>query len=374
MTQSPRASTGDVTRFVRPDLLRMAAYEPVMPIETLAAGLGVPVERVVKLDGNENLYGPAPGALAAIAGYTGYNIYPDPDQRQVREALADYTGVPAEHIVAGAGSDELIDLLARALLSPGDRVIDLVPTFGMYAFTTAVCGGQYTPVCRRPDFAVDAAAIAAAVDERTKLIFVASPNNPSGNLLPAEDLNQLLALGVPVVVDEAYIEFSGGSVVSMVPAHDNLIVLRTFSKWAGLAGLRCGYGVMPPRLAEVLMVIKPPYNVNVAAEAAMLASLAERELLMSRVDAIIAERERMAALLANVPFLRSWPSSANFILCDVTAGDAKAIRDGLRRRGVFVRYFDKDGLRDKLRFSVGKPEHTDALLAALNEVGHEPRI
>jgi histidinol-phosphate aminotransferase len=360
-----------VMRFVRPELVRMAGYEPIEPVEVLAARLGVPAERIVKLDGNENLYGPSPRAVAAIAEYQGYNIYPDPDQRQVRQALAQYTGVPSECIVAGAGSDELIDLLARALLSPGDQVIDLVPTFGMYAFTTAVCGGDYVPVERNADFSVDLAAVEAAVDERTKLIFVASPNNPSGNLLPYEDLDRLLGLGVPVVVDEAYVEFSGGSVTALAPQRENLIVLRTFSKWAGLAGLRAGYGIMPRPLAELLMVVKPPYNVNVASEAAMLASLADRELLEERVKMIVAERQRMALLLASVPYLRPWPSLANFILCDVTRGDARALRDGLRRRGVFVRYFDKPGLRDKVRISVGRPAHTDALLDALREMDDE---
>lgn len=363
----------DVLRFVRPELLAMAGYEPVEPVEVLAARLGVPPERIVKLDGNENLYGPAPAALRALVEHQGYHIYPDPDQRRLRAALAEYVGVPAEYIVAGAGSDELIDLLARVLLAPGDRVIDLVPTFGMYAFTTTVCGGTYVPVPRQPDFSVDVAAVAAAVDARTKLIFVASPNNPSGNLLPCADLERLLALGVPVVVDEAYVEFSGGSVVRLVPERDNLIVIRTFSKWAGLAGLRAGYGVMPPPLARLLMAVKPPYNVNVAAEAAVLASLTERELLAERVQAIVTERERMTALLAEIPFLRPWPSQANFVLCDVTRGEARTLRDGLRRRGIFIRYFDRDGLRDKVRISVGRPEHTDALLAALREMGDEPR-
>jgi histidinol-phosphate aminotransferase len=368
MQSSPPRPGGDILRFVRPDLLSMAGYEPIEPIEVLAARLGVPVDRIVKLDGNENLYGPSPGALAAIANCDGYNIYPDPDQRRVREALSSYLGVPAEHIVAGAGSDELIDLLARALLSPGDRVIDLVPTFGMYAFTVAVCGAEYTPVSRHADFSVDLAAVEAAVDERTRLVFAASPNNPSGNLLSSEELDRLLALGVPVVVDEAYVEFSGGSMVGQVPVRDNLIVIRTFSKWAGLAGIRAGYGVMPKALAGLLMVMKPPYNINVAAEAALLASLEEHDLLMERVEAIVAERERLSALLDGVPFLSPLPSRANFILCDVTRGDAKALRDGLRKRGIFVRYFDREGLRDRIRISVGRPEHTDALMTALGEM------
>ncbi|MFN8559504.1 MAG: histidinol-phosphate transaminase [Dehalococcoidia bacterium] len=363
----------DLLRYVRPDLLRMAGYEPIEPVEVLAERLGVPPERIVKLDGNENLYGPSPKALAVLHGAIDYNIYPDPDQRPVRAALATYTGVAAEHIVAGSGSDELIDLVGRALLTPGDRVIDLVPTFGMYAFTTDVCGGVYTPVRRAPDFSVDLAAVEAAVDDRTKLIFVASPNNPSGNLLPREDLARLLALGPPVVVDEAYVEFSGGSVVGLVPERANLIVLRTFSKWAGLAGLRAGYGVLPRPLADLLMVIKQPYSLNVAAEAAVLASLEDRDVLFRRVDAIVGERERMAARLSAIPFLRPWPSSANFVLCDVTRGDARLLRDGLRRRGIFTRYFGREGLSDKIRISVGLPQHTDILVAALEEMGDEPR-
>lgn len=363
-------------RFVRPELLRMAHYEPVEPVDVVAARLGVPPERIIKLDGNENLYGPSPKALAALARLSplhGYNIYPDPDQHRVRAALAGYTGADPATIVAGAGSDELIDLLARALLAPGDRVIDLVPTFGMYVFTTAVCGGEHVPVPRNPDFSVNVAAVEAAVDARTKLIFVASPNNPSGNPLPREDLLRLLAFDIPVVVDEAYIEFSGGSVVPLVAEYDNLIVIRTFSKWAGLAGLRAGYGVMPRPLAELLMAIKPPYNVNVAAEAAIVASLDDQALLLERVARIVAERERLSSRLAQVSFLRPWPSAANFILCDVTRGDARLLRDALRGQGIFTRYFGRDGLRDKIRISVGLPEHTDRLIATLEAMGEEPR-
>lgn len=364
-------TSAGVMRFVRPDLLGMAGYEPIEPVEVLAARLGVPAERIVKLDGNENLYGPSPAALAAIAGHAGYHIYPDPDQRAVRAALADYVGAPPECIVAGSGSDELIDLVARALLAPGDRVIDLVPTFGMYRFTAAVCGASYVPVPRRPDFSVDVSAVEAAVDGRTKLIFAASPNNPSGNPLSREKLDGLLALGVPLVVDEAYVEFSGGGVAAWAPASANLIVLRTFSKWAGLAGVRAGYGVMPRALADLLMVIKPPYNVNVAAEAAILASLSERDLLLERVAAIVRERDRMAGLLATIPFLRPWPSAANFVLCDVLGIAGRDLRDALRQRGVFVRYFDTDRLRDKVRISVGLPQHTDALIAALGAIQAE---
>jgi histidinol-phosphate aminotransferase len=286
----------------------------------------------------------------------------------VRAALAAYTGVPASHIVAGAGSDELIDLIARALLAPGDGVIDLVPTFGMYSFTTSVCGGRVIPVPRRADFGVDTDAVARATDERTKIVFAASPNNPSGNRLSRDELEALLALPLLVVLDEAYVEFSGGSYAALVPERENLVVLRTFSKWAGLAGVRAGYGLMAPELARTLMAIKPPYNVNVPAEVAMLASLEDRETLEANVRRIIEERGRLERLLRRVPYLEPLPSEANFILCRVRRGSARELRDRLRERGIFLRYFGRPGLEDRIRISVGRPEHTDALIAALSEV------
>ena len=357
-----------IAELLRADLREHATYEPIEPVEVLAARLGVPAEQIVKLDGNENLYGPSPKVRDALAACDGYHIYPDPDQRTLRAALAEYVGVPEEHIVAGAGSDELIDLIARALLSPGDGVIDLVPTFGMYAFTTSVCGGRYVPVPRRADFSVDTDAVGRAVDGTTKIIFAASPNNPSGNRISEDELDQLLALPVLVVLDEAYVEFSGGSHTTQVPMRENLVVLRTFSKWAGLAGMRAGYGIMPPELANTLMAIKPPYNVSVPAEVAMLASLADREALLENVSAIVRERGRMFALLQEVSYLEPRPSEANFTLCRVTRGSARALRDRLRERGVFVRYFGRTGLDDCVRISLRRPEHTDALIAALREV------
>ena len=371
MSAQSLPATRGLRRFVRSDLLAMPPYEPVEPIEVLAERLGVPVEEIVKLDANENLYGASPAVSRALGAPLNYHIYPDPDQRRLRAALAGYVGVPPQYIVAGLGGDELIDLLARAFVSPGDQVIDLAPSFGMYSFTTSVVGGEYTAVQRRADYSVDLAAVEAAVNERTKLIFATSPNNPTGNPLTPEELDRLLATGVPVVVDEAYVEFSGNSCAGRVLTTPNLIVLRTFSKWAGLAGLRCGYGVMPEELAALLMVIKPPYNVSVAAEAAMLASLADRDSLMERVGWIVAERQHMFEALSRTVLLRPWPSAANFILCDVLFGGAAAVRDSLRRRGIFIRYYNRDGLRDKIRISVGKPEHTAALLTAIKEIEHE---
>lgn len=369
MTNTANQTIAGVMALVRPDLLAMSGYEPVEPVELTAARYGIAPERIAKLDGNENLYGPCSEAVAAVMQVP-FQIYPDPDQRLLREALSAYTGVPADQIVAGAGSDELIDLVGRALLSPGDRIIDCPPAFGMYRFEADLCGAETVSVPRRPDFTLDSEALARAVDARTKIIFLTSPNNPTGNLLSRRELDAVLALGPAVVVDEAYIEFAGldTSVAALVPQRQNLIVLRTFSKWAGLAGLRLGYGLLPAPFAALLRVIKQPYTPNAAAEAAGVASLQQLEPQMKRVRAIVAERDRLFPELAAIDYLDPIPSQANFILCRVTRGDARRLRDRLRERGVFIRYFNRDPLRDCIRVSVARPQDSDLLLEALRAI------
>lgn len=368
MTDTPPGGF-DVTKLLRPELQAMPGYVAIEPIDELARRLAIAPEQVVKLDGNENPYGPSPKALQALAGCRYYHIYPDPLQREAREALAAYLGVGAEHIILGTGSDEVMDMILRAFVRAGDGVINCPPTFGMYPFLTRVVGGRVLDVPRRDDFSLDLPAIEAAA-KQTKVIFIASPNNPSGNVLSRRELDALLALELAVVIDEAYVEFAGESLVGLVPSRWNLFVLRTFSKWAGLAGLRVGYGVFPAAVTETLMKIKQPYNLNVAAQVAMLASLADADLLRERVRALLVERERLFAALAAVPFLVPWPSQANFILCRVKGGDAGLVRGRLRDRGIMVRHYpDSPLLKDCIRISVGLPEHTEALIGALKEIG-----
>jgi histidinol-phosphate aminotransferase len=359
----------DPLRLVRPELLELLGYEPIEPVDVLAEELGIPAEQIVKLDGNENPYGPSPRVKEALASFDLYHIYPDPEQRRVRRALADYLGLDSEHIVVGNGSDELLGIIACLFLSPGDAAVNCVPTFGMYDFVCQIGGARVAEVRRREDFSLDLAGVQEAVREGARVVFLASPNNPSGNTVSAAELEAVLATGALVVVDEAYVEFSDGGFVGLVPQQDNLVVLRTFSKWAGLAGLRAGYGAFPKGIAELMLKVKMPYNMNVAAQAAVLASLEDREALQRRVRAIVRERERLLGELAAAPFLRPFPSEANFILCRVRGVDAREVWRRLRQQGIFVRYFDTPGVKDCIRITVGKPEHTDRLLAALKEIG-----
>ena len=358
-----------IEKLIRRDLLAFGGYSAAMSPETLDGKIEVATRDIIKLDANENPYGCSPRVQKALAKYAQYHIYPDDGQERLRKMLAGYAGVEAERIVAGNGSNQLIDLLLRLLISKGDEIINLTPTFGIYSFSARLCGGTLVEVPREADFSFDVRKVKAAVTSRTKIIFIANPNNPTANLAPRKDIEALLDTGVPVVVDEAYYEFSRKTALRLVEKHDNLVILRTFSKWAGLAGLRIGYGIFPPEIAAFILRIKIPYNVNAAALVAVEESLKDTDYLMESVDKIIAERRRLFAELKNVTWLRPYPSKANFILCDVLEGDAKTLYQKLQAKGILVRYFDHPRIKDCIRVSIGKPEHTDALIKALREIG-----
>ena len=356
-------------------------YAPVEPFEVLSTRYGRNPDQIIKLDANENPYGISPAARRALAEMDFPHIYPDPESRALRNALSKFTGVPVDNLLAGSGADELIDLIARLLLEPGDSVINCPPTFGMYPFDTELNAGVVVNVMRRPDFSLDLNGICEAVKQtQPKLLFLTSPNNPDGSLIPTNFLDELLALPVMVVLDEAYIEFAdandtlGRSLSNITRAHelDNLIVLRTFSKWAGLAGLRVGYGAFPSWLMPVLWKAKQPYNVNVAASEAAIASLGEAETIAKIIARLRGEQKRLMDGLNCISYLRTYPSVSNFILCRVIGRDAARLKSDLAEKyGILVRYFNKTGLRDCLRISVGKPEHTDALLQALADFENE---
>jgi len=351
-----------------PWVQRMAPYTPPEDLDALARRTGRTVDDIVKLDANENPYGCSLRVADALARYQHFHWYTDPDQKVLREAVAAYAGVPPDTIVLGNGSDELIDLLCRTFLRPGDEIIDCTPTFGMYRFSAELCGAIPIDVPRTEDWHVDVDGVRAAISPRTRMIFVASPNNPTGTWEPTETVQALQDLGPVLVLDEAYVEFSAHrSRVSLVEAGQNLVVLRTFSKWAGLAGLRVGYGVFPREIVSTLMKIKPPFNVNRAAEIAVLATLEDVEAVNATVTAIIEERDRMARALGRIEGIRSWPSEGNFVLVEAADGSPRRLYDHLVSRGILVRTYAHGRLTHAVRISAGRPEHTNALVAAVDE-------
>ena len=358
----------------RAHLESLPAYTPIEPFEVLSQRLGRDPAQIVKLDANENPYGPLRVVREALGKLDFPHIYPDPESRALRTALARFTGIGEQYLLASAGADELIDLLMRLFLEPGDCVLSCPPTFGMYSFDAELNGARCIEVARKADFSLDIDAICQAVETfQPRLLFVASPNNPDGSLLDRKIIERLLSLPLLVVLDEAYIEFAGenlGTSLSMiqeVSARENLVVLRTFSKWAGLAGLRIGYGAFPLWLMPTLWKSKQPYNVNVAASAAAQLSLEHLEELKEIVERLKTERTRLYAALQEIPYLKLYPTQSNFILCKVTGREAAGLKSRLADKyGIFVRYFNKPGLRDHIRISVGRPRDTDMLLEALN--------
>jgi len=358
---------------IRPHLESMPPYTPIEPFEVLSARIGRDPSRIIKLDANENPYGPLPVVHEALGKMDFPHIYPDPESRLLRKSLAAFTGVNEEYLLAGSGADELIDLLMRVFLDPGDCVLSCPPTFGMYSFDSELNAARCIEIPRKADFSLDIEAIRDAVNEyRPKLFFITSPNNPDGSLIASDVLDELLSLPTLIVLDEAYIEFAGenlGSRLSRireVPTRENLVVLRTFSKWAGLAGLRVGYGAFPKWLMPILWKSKQPYNVNVAASVAAQVSLENVDELTAVVERLKSERTRLSVALQQVSYLKPYPTQSNFILCKVTGRDAAELKSRLaQEHGIFIRYFNKPRLQDHIRISVGRPEDTDALVKAL---------
>jgi histidinol-phosphate aminotransferase len=342
----------------------MEEYDPPETRERIARRLDRDPASIVKLDANENPCGPSPKVQAAIA-QARLEEYPDPLQESIREVLSGYVKVPAAHLMLGNGSDELIDMLMRAFLDPGDAILSFPPTFGMYSFNAQQYDATTISVERDDRYEIPLQGALDAITDRTRLIFVTAPNNPTGNQAPEELVRALLDTGCVVVLDEAYAEFAGRTLSSWVPEHSNLVVLRTFSKWAALAGLRAGYAVLPLEIARHLWKLKPPFNLSVAAEAAVRASLEDADWLLSNVADLVQERDRLARGLAEIPFLRPYPSAGNFILCDVVGRSALDVKRVLTEQGILIRSYPGARLKNSPRVSVGRPPDTDALLEAL---------
>ncbi|HEX2281473.1 MAG TPA: histidinol-phosphate transaminase [Thermomicrobiales bacterium] len=359
----------DADRLVRQKIKELTPYHPVEAPEHLAERLGMPLDNIVKLDQNENPYGCSLLVQESLAAFDRYHLYPDADARRVRQRLGIYCDTNPDRIIVGAGSDELIDILLQTLLDPDDEAIVPSPTFGWYRARTELFGGIVREVPRDDNFDLPIEQVLDSIHERTKLVFVTSPNNPTGNMANTQDIVRLLETGIIVVVDEAYFEFSGKTVLPLTREFDNLVVLRTFSKWAGIAGLRFGYGIFPDVLVENILKVKSPFTITSAAFQAVEASLDDLEFLHVTINRIRTERRRLHRKLKGLDYMQPRPSVANFILTEITRGDAHDVHQRLADRGIMVRKYGDARLRDYLRISVGKPEDTDRLMSALQTIG-----
>jgi histidinol-phosphate aminotransferase len=357
---------------VRPELDYMTAYLPGESLGAFSARTGIPVHRIMKLNSNESPYGPVPSVIEALGHCKNYNNYPDSDATNLRAALSDYTELEGSHIVLSHGSNELINLLWHIFLSVGDTIICCPPTFSLYTTITSFCGATVIEVPRTSKFEIDVEDVLAALTPSTKLIVICSPNNPTGNPIAESDVQALLESGRIVVIDEAYIEFSQrpDGFAHLVPHYRNLVVLRSFSKWAGLAGLRIGYGLFPLWIANYMLQAQCPFEVNVAGHIAAIETLTHLDQALANVQRITQERELLFDMLESQSYLTPFPSQGNFILARLDDEDVniEQVRAVVEEYGILLRYFQKPSMQNYLRVTVGLPEHTDKLAHALARV------
>lgn len=328
-------------------------------------------DNVLKLDANENPYPLPEEVMKKIYWETvaaGFSRYPDPMAVKLRESLAAYTGVGPDNIMVGNGSDELIlDLMLT--FGTGAKFAVASPSFVMYEIQGRIASATRIDVPRRKDFHLDLPALQKAAGEPgVKLVIICTPNNPTGTATPRRDIEAILEnTGALVVVDEAYGEFGGESCVPLLGRYPNLIVLKTFSKAFGLAGLRVGYLLADASVVNELLRVKQPFNVNSFSQVAARLIMENLEPFQERIEIILKERDRLYAELSAIPGVETYPTEANFILFK-TALPAARIYQGLLERRVLVRSVDSPSLPRCLRVSVGMPEEDNHFLASLKEI------
>jgi histidinol-phosphate aminotransferase len=355
-------------RHIKPAVRQIAAY-------TLSAR-----SAEVKLNQNENPFDP-PEALkrrvVEAALQRPWSRYPDFDPKQLLERLAAFAGWSADGILAGNGSNELIEALLLVTVGAGTRVVVPETTFTLYALLTKVLGGELLTVPLGPELEYDALELRklrTGVD--APLTIVCSPNNPTGGLMPQAEIARMCeeADGL-VVVDEAYHEFSRQSAVPLLAQHKNLVVLRTFSKAMAMAGLRVGYLLAAPELVREINKARLPYNLNFLSQLAAQAALDDWEALRAGVERVIAAREELLHKLYRVPGVKPYPSQANFILFELQEADPKAVFEAVLRRGVLIRDVTSyPRLQRCLRVSVGSEEQNEAFLGAFKHALEEQRF
>src|SRR5438132_8820264 len=341
----------DYSTLIRPDVRAAAPAQWPLALEAVAERLGMSVHELAKLDTNENLYGPSPKVGEAIARFDRLQFYPDAQYARLRAALARHSATPVDRIVLSNGLDEMIDLLTRSLIVPGEAVMDCPPSFEVYAWAADINHARTVRVPRHMDFTLDLAGIERAFDANRdlKLLWLTSPHNPDGSLLPHYELERLLRLPAYVVVDEAYVDFAPYSFVEASEAHENLILIRTFSKAPALAGIRLGYGILPRALVEAYWKLVAPFSVDALAIVASLAGRDDWDYTRAIVAQMIEQRERLFEELHQFPFLKPYRSHANFILCAVVGRSAAQLKDTLAQQGVLVRLLDNQDLRNHIR-------------------------
>lgn len=356
---------------VRPSVKNIKEYVPGKSIEEIAQKYGLDPAKIIKLGSNENPLGPSPLAVSAIKEKAGkIHLYPPSDALELRKAISAYTGYPVDNIVvSGNGMDGILDTMMRLFMTPGAETIIPTPTFSYYEIATLANGGKPVFVEHTPDFEIVPNKILDKVNDSTKMIFLCSPNNPSGNTVSEKDVRNILeSVDAIVFVDEAYADFSGHDLMGLVREYDNLIIGRTFSKAFGLAGMRMGYAVVPRWIAREYMKVMTPFSVDVLSSVGGIAALNDREHLNKSLETVKKGRIQLSKGLS--PLCKVYPSEANFILIDVSPRKASEVSESLLRNGIIVR--DCTSFRGAgqslIRITVGTEEQNEKVIEALGAI------
>ncbi len=351
-------------------VLDLIAYEPGKPVEELAREMGLEPSDIIKLASNENPLGPSPKALAAMRdALERAHFYPDGGGWALRGAIADKLGLDRSNVVLGNGSNEIIEFLGHSFLKPGDEVVTAKHAFAVYALMAQLFGAKTIEV-EDPGYKHDLDAMLAAITPRTRQVFIANPNNPTGTLVGQEEIDAFMAKvpeHVVVVFDEAYYEFldDAPDVLKYVRDGRNVVVMRTFSKIQGLAALRIGYGLAPAKLAEVLQKTRQPFNANAIAQAGAAAGIADDEHMRRTRELTHEGRDYLQSAFASMG-LEFIPSHANFVL--VKVGDGDAVFKELLETGVIVRAMRSYKLPEWIRVSVGTMDQNRRFVAELRKL------
>jgi len=351
----------------------LGKYDVGETIERLAVKLGRKPSEILKLNSNENFFVPLDllrETLREVVEEVDPRIYPRDETRDLRDALSRYVGVPAEEIVVGTGSDQLIDLVSKMFLRSGDEALSVDPTFSIYERCVRIQGGLYKSIPLKEDFSLDAAKMLSSITPRTRLIFLCSPNNPTANQFTQKDI-QILAEGFDglIAVDEAYVDFSDGSVVDLVEDYQNIAVFRTFSKVFGLAGLRVGCAIASSELAKVMNErFQMPYSATLIGLKTALKLLEKTETIKGAIEDVKAERSRLIEKLTKMKGAKAFDSKTNFVLFQVERSSDEVYEE-LLRKGVIVRNIGRVlHFENCLRVTVAPPPMTERFLHTLGEV------
>jgi len=338
-------------------------YQPSPTLAQISQEIGIPVPKIIKLDAGENPY---VRKLLSKIKLNPFQVtrYPDPYCLELKKALSVYTGYPPEWIMCGNGSDELIDLVIRLILVPGDQLIINPPTFPMYEFYGNLNYAKVIKITRQSDLNVNLRKITKTISPKVKLIFVDSPGNPAGVVCPRETIITLLEeTKLTVVVDEAYFEYCGKTAIDLVNKYPNLIILRTFSKWAGLAGARIGYLVAQPEIISKLNAIKSPYNVNVFAQILAIQVLNNKQKYLNLIKTITKDRRKMIQKLTALNKATVYPTESAYVVVKIPK--AKNLKQFLYQNGILVKYLELPTLGKCLRISICPAPQTNQLVSTI---------